>query len=274
MKIFEFSDHRTIIRQLVQQQKKSQPDLTFTRLAEVCGVTASFFSQVLSGDQEFNSDHLFALGQFFALDSEAIDYLILLNEWSRCSLTDRKRELLGEIEQIQAQHLRVVEYLSVDRVDRWTSPMDDFLCDPLAPILDAQFTVAENLKNPHRLQKKLGISEEHFAKTIDILQKARIIEPDDHGFRRVVGETMVYKINTAAKFNAIHSRLKAVEKIFADDPTDLNSTLIFCANEEFIQKTKARILDFQYQALEQYQETNPEEVYFINVDLFPVEGGL
>lgn len=274
MKIFEFSDHREVIRALLQERKQDGTDLTYGKLAKICGVTASYFSQAMAGDQEFNNDQIFALGQFFQLDMEALDFLVLLNECHRCSLAERKRELQQQIEQAQAQHLRVVEYLSFDRVDRWSSPMDDFLCDPLAPILDAQLTVEENLNNPKLLQQKLGLDDQRFARVMELLQNARIIEPASQGYRRVVGETMVYKINTAAKFNAVYSRLKAVEKIFADDPTDLMSTIIFCANEDFVQNAKARILDFQNKALEQYQEKKPTDVYFMNVDLFAVEGGL
>lgn len=268
MKVYEFNDHRALIRELFVEQRQSQPDLTYSKLAEASGLTPSFLSQAMSADLEFSNDQIYALGLFFKLDSEELEYLVLLNEYQRCQLPERKLELRLQWESIQDQHLRIVEYLSFDRVDRSRSPMDDFLCDPLAPILDQQFTVAKNLQNPAYLQKKLGIGEERFAKTVEILQRARIIEPAPQGFRRVVGETFVYKINASAKFNAAYSRLKAVEKVFKDDPSDLVTTLIFCANEEFIQGVKARLLAFQNRALEQHQEESPEDVYFINIDLF------
>jgi hypothetical protein len=116
------------------------------------------------------------------------------------------------------------------------------------------------------------VEPDRLARTLEHLVNARIIEPEGKGYRRVVGETMVYKINAAAKFNAVYSRLKAVEKIFAEEPTDLISTLIFCANEEFVQKVKVRLLAFQSEVLDRYQEPRPEEVYFINIDLFALEG--
>ncbi|MDQ3235582.1 MAG: DUF4423 domain-containing protein [Pseudobdellovibrionaceae bacterium] len=265
MKIYESVDHRQLIREWMQGH-------TYMKLAEATGMTSSFLSQVMNGDQEFSNDQVYAIGLYFQLDPEALDYVVLLNECQRCQLPERRNELQEAIEQIQDRHLRLVEYLAFDRVDMQSSPMDVYLGDPWAPIMDEHMKVEKNLKNPQRLGEKLGVNPDRLARTLEHLVKARIIEPEGKGYKRVVGETMVYKINAAAKFNAVYSRLKAVEKIFEEDPTDLVSTLIFCANEEFVQKVKARLLAFQSEALDHYQEPRPEEVYFINVDLFAMEG--
>jgi len=271
MRIYEYTDHRLFIRDLIVEHKKAKPDLTHGKVAEAASIKSSFLSQVLGGSQEFSNDQLFAIAQFFELEDEEIDYLILLNEFHRSQVPARKTELMRQIDAIQHLHLRVLEYLDFDRIDTYSSPLDDFLCDTLAPELDAYFYADKFLKQPEVLRKKLGVSEERFAQAIELLIKARIIEPDGQGFKRTIGELFVYKVNAAAKFNAIYSRLKTVEKSFRSDETDLISTMIFCANEEFVQKVKSEILGFQNQMLEKYHNVEPEEVYFMNTDLFIFE---
>lgn len=274
MKVYEYSNHRTLVRGLIQQAKKDHPDLTLGRIAEASGITPSFLSQVLGGDHEFSNDQIFMIGRFFKLDEDELEYLVLLNEYHRCSLQERRRDLKRDLEKIQDAHLRVVEYIPYDHIDTGSTPMDDLLCDTAATLMEAHFVTEENLKDPLRVKKKMGLSDEDFARGLGLLEKARFIESDGKGYRRVVGETMIYKINVAAKFNAVYSRLKAVEKLFANDPSDLIGTLVFCANDDFVQKTKARLLEFLNQALDEAEkDEDRDEVYFVNLDLFPMEGG-
>jgi hypothetical protein len=80
---------------------------------------------------------------------------------------------------------------------------------------------------------------------------------------------MVYKINLAAKYNAILSRLKSLEKIFKGDDSDFTGTLIFCANDEFVTRIKAEILTEHNAMKTQYQsEPEKEDLLFVNLDLF------
>lgn len=271
MRIYEYTEHRHFIRDLIAEHKKQDPELTQGKVAEAAGIKDSFLSQVLGGKQDFSHDQLYAIAEFFKLDAEESDYLILLNEYHRSQIPERKAELLRQIEAIQHLHLRVLEYLEFERIDHHSSPVDDFMCDPLGPELDAYFYMDEYLSNPEKLRKKLNVSKEKFDHSVDLLMKAKIIEQEGSGFRRAAGDLFVYKINAAAKFNAIYSRLKAVEKLFRYDETDLISTMIFCANDEFVNKVKAEILEFQSYVIEKYHNFEPEEVYFVNTDLFVFE---
>lgn len=271
MKIYEYTDHRSFVREKIAESKKSPSPLTHGHVAEAAGMKSSFLSQVLGGQQEFSNDQLFAIGRCLELEDEELDYLLLLNEYHRSGLESRKAELLTVIEAIQHRHLRVIEYLSFDRIDVHRSPIDEVLCDPLATMLESYFTVESNLKNPQALKTRLGVSEPEFEAATRKLVNAQIIAPKGDQFYRVEGEIFVYKINAAAKFNAVYSRLKAVEKIFKNDPTDLISTFIFVANDGFIQRIKAELLAFQSYAIEKFSKESPTEVVFINIDLFPAE---
>ncbi len=271
MKIYEFTDHRLFIREKILDQKKVYPDLTHGKVAEAAGITSSFLSQVLGAQQEFSNDQLYAIGLFLGLQSEELDYLLLLNEYHRSALGNRKEDLLKQVEAAQHLHLRLVEYLSFDRLDYQRSAMDDMLCDPVATLMECHFMVESNLKNPELVRKKLDVSPELFEKSLDRLIQAKIVTPKGQGLERLNGEILIYKINAAAKYNAIYSRLKAVDKAFEEDPTDLISTLMFTANDEFIQKVKAELLAFQNSAVERFSNTDADEVLFMNIDLFAVE---
>ena len=277
MKIYEYTDHRIFIRESIQARKKTDGKFTAGILADAAGMKPSFFSQALGGSQEFSHDQLFAIGQFMDLDEEELDFLILLNEYHRCSLNKRQEELLGEIEAVQHRHLRVIEYIAFDRVDFESSPVDEYLCEPLAPIVEPYFASERYLKDPEELRQRLGIAPERFERIMGIMVRAKIIEPTDvtgpggPEYRPCTdGDLMVYKINAAAKFNAVYSRLKAAEKTFAGDETDLVSTILFCANDDFIRQVKSEILDFQNYAIDEFRKYPAEEVYFVNTDLFPV----
>lgn len=271
MKIYECTDYRLFLRNKIAEIKRSDAGFTNGHLAKLAGVKGAYFSQVLGGSQDFNQDQIYAVGLGLSLFEEELSYLLLLNEWSRCSVDSRKKKIFQEIERIQDSHLRVVEYLAFDHIDFQHSPIDDVLCDSLSTTLESYFVAGQHLNNPEKLRRKLGVSAERFKSATNKLVAAEIITPKNEAFERKAGEIFVYKINTAAKYNAVYSRLKAIDKAFESDPSDLISTLIFTANEDFIQKVKAEILAFQSEAVARYGQSEPDEVVFINIDLFAVE---
>jgi hypothetical protein len=156
-----------------------------------------------------------------------------------------------------------------DKIDRESSPVDDYLCDTYAPVVDSYMEDDRYLKNPEALRKKLSLNPEQFDRALDLNLKANILGRDEKGYHRKHGELMVYKINLAAKYNAILSRLKSVEKIFKGDDSDFVGTLIFCANDEFVTRIKAEILTEHNEMKNKYQsEPEKEDLLFVNLDLF------
>ncbi|WP_141736485.1 TIGR02147 family protein [Oligoflexus tunisiensis] len=269
MKIHEYTNHRSLIRDLIQANKKAGHDITSRKVAEAAGVTGSFLSQALSEKQEFSNDQVFAICRYFDLSQEEAEYAVLLNEYARSQSKKRKQELYRQIEEAQHDHLRFVEYVHFDKIDRASSPVDDYLCDTYAPVVDSYMEEDRFLKNPEALRKKLGLSPEQFDQALDLNVKANILGTDDKGYHRKHGELMVYKINLAAKYNAILSRLKTVEKIYKGDESDFVGTLIFCANDEFVTRIKAEILTEHNELKNRYQsEPEKDDLLFVNLDLF------
>jgi len=269
MKIYEYTNHRSLIRDLIQANKKAGSDITSQKVAEATGITGSFLSQALSEKQEFSNDQIFAICRYFELNHDEAEYVVLLNEYARSQSKKRKQELYRQIEEAQHAHLRFVEYVHFDKIDRESSPVDDYLCDTYAPVVDSFMEEDRYLKNPEALRKKLSLSPEQFERAIDLNLTAKILEVDGVGYRRKHGELMVYKINLAAKYNAIMSRLKSIEKIFKGDDSDFVGTLIFCANDEFVTKIKAEILREHDESKQKFQnESEKDELLFVNLDLF------
>jgi uncharacterized protein (TIGR02147 family) len=269
MKIYEYSNHRTLIRDLIQANKKAGHDITSQKVAEAAGVTGSFLSQALNEKQEFSNDQVFAICRYFELSEEEAEYAVLLNEYSRSQSKKRRQELYRQIEEEQHAHLRFVEYVHFDKIDRESSPVDDYLCDTYAPVVDSYMEEDRYLKNPEALRKKLGLDPTRFERALDLNVRANILGLDEKGYHRKHGELMVYKINLAAKYNAILSRLKSIEKIFKGDDSDFTGTLIFCANDEFVTRIKAEILTEHNAMKTQYQsEPEKDDLLFVNLDLF------
>jgi transcriptional regulator with XRE-family HTH domain len=269
MKIYEYSNHRALIRDLIQANKKAGHDITSQKVAEAAGVTGSFLSQALSEKQEFSNDQVFAICRYFDLGEDEAEYAVLLNEYSRSQSKKRRQELYRQIEEAQHAHLRFVEYVKFDMIDRESSPVDDYLCDTYAPVVDSFMEDDRYLKNPEALRRKLNLDPEPFDRALDLNLKANILGVDKDGYHRKHGELMVYKINLAAKYNAVLSRLKSVEKIFKGDDSDFLGTLIFCANDEFVTRIKAEILTEHNTWKTRFQsENDKDDLLFVNLDLF------
>ncbi len=268
LKIFEYLDYRQFIRDAANYANQSQ-----SLFAKAIGVKDSYLSQVLSGTNNLNNDQLFLLAEYLLLNADEQSFLTLLGEYERSQVKERREYLLMKITSIQQLHLKPTEYYPFDSIDDIPSPLDELLQDKLAPIVDAFLTQDCYLRDIEKLRCRMGISLTRMANIMDILVRSRIIEQKKNRYIRNKKRYFAYKINASAKANACYSRMKVIDSIMdPEKKEDLVTTLVFAANEDFIKKTKAKVLNFAKEHFYPHAYEEESEVFFANTDLITVIG--
>lgn len=159
--IYDFEDVRPFLNAWIKTQGKKGLK---TRIAEVCGVSSTFISLVLSGAKQLSSDQAFELSQFMGLSENETDHLLLLVQIGKAGSYRLKQRLIN---QARAQAQRIAPQLS---------PRSQ-LSNELKAVYYSSWvysglrnlTALPGLHNSERLARQMGLPTEVVAHVLEFL---------------------------------------------------------------------------------------------------------
>jgi len=115
--IFEQTDYRSILRSVIGEKRKINSSVNFQRASEAAGVQKSYFSKVMKGDANLNSDQLFLISEYLGFTKFEREYIESLLERERSGLKRRQSLLEREAGRIRKTQLDSNKYLGLGTVD-------------------------------------------------------------------------------------------------------------------------------------------------------------
>lgn len=94
MDIFEYSDYRSYINKQLESADKTGGR---SRLAKAAGCNPSWMTRALAGEVQLTPDQTFGIAQYFRLNEEESDYLLLLVELERSASSAFKKRIENKL---------------------------------------------------------------------------------------------------------------------------------------------------------------------------------
>ncbi|MCC7403406.1 MAG: TIGR02147 family protein [Bdellovibrionales bacterium] len=272
MSVFRFLDYRDAISEIISESKSGLRPFSFSGLADAAQVQKPYVTRVFKKEAHFNSDQLFLIADYLGLNQEEADYLMILLEFGRSSLSSRKKSIRKTIHDLQAKHLDTRKHLAAEMVD--TATRDEHLAyylDPMAPLVHAFLSVPRYAREPKLIGARLGLSEKRLAAVIEILTSLKIIKSSgpNKGVQIIRDHMQLVSNSPATLPYQIFQRTNAIHQIQTQSLQDrFIFSVAFSADENTKTEIHEAFLKFLRKAEALVKASQPTEIYQMNFDLF------
>src|SRR5438067_732825 len=109
MRVYDCDSYKSFLRTSLLQKKQavSSSRYTYERMARACGIQKTYLSRVLNSDaSHLSDDQLYLACRFLGVGLVERDFLLLLRDWERSSVPERKAELAARIASQREKHQR------------------------------------------------------------------------------------------------------------------------------------------------------------------------
>jgi uncharacterized protein (TIGR02147 family) len=273
--VYSTRDYRRAIDGLVSARKLSDSSMNFRKLADTARVPKSYLSKVLNGSANLSSDQAYTIAKALDLNPDEHEYFLLLLEYERTGLKERRRALLQRIESIQEKYLDTKEHLPMPQLSVAENDQAAYYLMPWAQIVHMGLTISRFAERPKLLQQSLGIDPQEFQTTLRMLEKLRIIGPTSKGY--VVNQMNLALPKDSPLYPSWRTQLdmlSASAQLVKRDPKSYGLRVVFSADESTRREIHERFLAFLGDAQKLCEKSNSTQVFQMNFDLFAWTGSV
>ncbi|HYX37544.1 MAG TPA: DUF4423 domain-containing protein [Oligoflexus sp.] len=268
MDIFRYSCYRTIIKNLVAQQRKTEPSTSYQDLSQFMRVTKSHLSRVIHSRAELNYDQLYLLCKYFQLKGDECDYLKLLLELERTALAERKKILQNQIKEMQREKLQTKRHISAGALQE-TNMMSYYL-EPIHQIVHVAFAIPRYQANPQLLANDLALSSAQFERILKQLEDLRLIQRLQKGVQLLIEDLHLPRESVFYRPWINQVKLMSLHRMQQTEAKDTYAfSVTFSADDDARKQILGRFLDFLQSTEQKVKTAAQDHVYQMSFELFP-----
>ena len=180
--VYHCTQYREYLRESCNELK-AQPNQQFryALLARFIEIQATYLSRVLNGSAHLNADQLARACEYFLLNDEETEFLLLLLDWEKSSYPSRKKRLFNKIEALRKTRNGTAAYLKAKILEiDYREKMSKYFLEPFAPVIHAFFSIDRFARNPKLIGIELGLSEQKLKQVLSLLETLGLIVYDDN----------------------------------------------------------------------------------------------
>lgn len=266
---FRYLDYREAIRAEVEARKTQGDGITFQKLADRIKVQAPYVSKVLNLHAQFSRDQLFETLAFLEASDDEVHYLEILHDLATTGIESRRLSLQKKAKVIQAKQQDTRNVLSQVEVTD-ARQIDDYYLDPFNQIVHVCLSIQRYQIDLDLLAEDLLISRDRVRQCVQLLHKLGLAIRIDKGFKSV--ENPLYLSKDSKLYGAWINQLRQlsmVRRVQISNDLSYGFTAVFSANEDVKFEIQRKILQLISELQHAVENSNPQEVYQINMDLLP-----
>ncbi|MCR9204524.1 MAG: TIGR02147 family protein [Halobacteriovoraceae bacterium] len=272
MQIYEYDCYRAYTRDWVEEKKRLGFKVTFQGLAEKIGVQKAYLSRVLKMDADLNSDQAYLLMKELSLAPPESEYFLLLLEYSRTSLIERKRSLKTNIKEAQGKYFYTDNHLDKKSLKLFKEEKLEFSesyhLNPYNQLVHVALTIDRFRENPDKLREALNISQKEFNAVLEYLEKCGFITIKEG--QVFVLDSAIHLSRDSQKFwpwyqqmiNLTNNRSRSL-----NSQENLNFTVTFSGNQETFSSFKTDVLKLLEKFQKRVESAPSENLYQLTFDL-------
>ncbi|MBC7464673.1 MAG: DUF4423 domain-containing protein [Bdellovibrio sp.] len=272
MNIYEFTNYKHAIKELVNQNKKLIPSLTFEKLANHCHVQKTYLSKVLNKDGHLSPDQFFLAQQFIKmrlrLPDAKTDFLELLYLSDTTDIQERKLALSKKIEKQKSESSKTEKMIALENVVLGNQIKEEYHLDPYFSLIHMFLTIEKYATDISKISDSLNLSKlvvsKYLAKLVDwgilkVENKKYVVVADNLHLSKDSSIYMNYR-NLMNQF--------AINKMNSLNEEDFYSfSVMFTCDKKVNEKIRQKFFTFLKEIQTDVKKSKVEDVYQMNFNL-------
>lgn len=267
--LFSSTEYRRAVEAAVERVRFHKP-LSYAQLSKQSGVQATYFSNVLKGRASFSSDQLYRVARALEVSETELEFLLLLLEWDRCSVKDRKRELTRRIEAMREDNLTTARHLAAKKVAPEDASASEYYFDAMTKVVHVYLGVERYAREPKLIAEALKIPVEYLGRLLETLVRLGYVERKGSGYVVRLKHRHLPDDSPLCLPHQTLMRTRSLEQ-FQRLPRGkrYGVSVTFSATPETKARIQAEFLDFLKKAESLVGASRETHVFQMNFDLFP-----
>jgi len=271
MNSFKYLQYRECLKFLVRKTKSITPEFTLARLCKRASIQPSFYSNVMSGRYDFNSDQLYGILENLQCSEAERGYALRLLEFERSQHPQRRKEMRAQILKIRKKNLKTHSQIGIPATQTSAPDLTTYYLDPTLQIIHVALSIPNYGSNPFALADRLKISKEAMEHALKKLSELKLIEfqTESKSPRWQLTETLLHlpEDSPLTLANQIGMRLKTLERI-RERPSPRSVSVTFATSREKSAEIQSILIDALARIRHCVSLGEPEVLCQLNLDLF------
>lgn len=256
--------YRTHIKHFVEAKASTGNGYSFAKLATATRIQRTFLSQVMNLKQHLSNDQIFLIAEALKIDRKERDHLVLIAEWERCKIPDRRLYLDTQLRALETPQTVESTRISGLVPDAW----DDYFCDPHAEMVFRFLSIARYRNDTSLIKERLSLNQKRLDEIIRTLLDCKLIE-ENHGiYRPIKTQRFAGDQSPEGKIRHVLARMKVSEQKLKQRDIDefLYNWWIICSPESK-KLLKIEYLHLLERIYRESLELEGDNVYQLSLDL-------
>ena len=266
MDVFKYSNYRLLIQAQVAQN--AQVKGYHGKLAAAAGCQSSYFSRMLAGQANLNSDQALGLALFWGLTETESDYFLLLVEMDRTSfgpMKDRLKRKLNDLKTASQQissRLQSVDHLDSIAAETYYSSWQWIAIHIIVGI--------EEFRNSASISRRLNLPPEWVEQVLQKLHAMKLIEMRPDGWKIKGGHVHLPNQSPLTTLNHMNWRQKAMTDAAMRSTDNLHYTSVQSHSVDDFYRIRDQWLESVDKMRRTIAPSKDEELSCICLDFFKV----
>jgi uncharacterized protein (TIGR02147 family) len=273
--IYTLQNYKEILRLQLKEQQKKNHSLSLRKIASLISIQYTYLSKVMNHDEHhLNEDHLFSICKILSLPLQETEYVLNLRSWAMAQDSDRKKYLLGKL-----QNMRRDKKLNVSQKESDSQKLAlemSYLLNPLCIVVHVAASNPLLRKNIQQLCPKLGISLKQLKEILKILALNDLIELESDQLTIQSSKQMQFHLGRNHPLMRVHQNLmksSLLNRLSQTDEEQKQSFMVtFTSNQEAFESIKDEFQNFLKKVESIARKTerpqDHQQVYHMNFDFF------
>lgn len=269
MNVFGFESYVKLIEAAVEFRKRTEPDFTFQRLAEVASLQKSYLSKVLHGRAHLNSDQLYSIAAHFGWSTEEQAFAGLLLEHARTGLARRRSRLAEQITEIQRTKMDSSRHLKSSAPAISADAVMELYLTPWLQLLHVALAIPRLRGSIEKLGESFGLQHAEVKKAVARLVSIGMAEWSEK--KLVQKNPHLHLPKDSPYYHAWRNQLRmlCLQRLHAHSKeSDYSFSVTFSADAPTRQWLQQEFLELLGRAETRVKNAADQEVYQMNFDLF------
>ncbi len=266
--IFTFSSSRDFLRTYVDSlPKKGWGEIQ--RWAEHLSVQSPYISQVLAGNKHFNIEYAIRLAKHIGLQGLELDYFILLIESERAGSVEAKEYFQRKIQNLKKESRNISNRVTKDKTlseEEKTIFYSSWMYSAIR-----MFCSIGSGKTLHQISEHFEISKETCASMLAFLVQSGFVIQKGEKYQMGAQKTHIEKTSPHVKRHWLNWHVHALTHFENVDESEMVYSAPFSISKEDFEHLQEELTAFIKKFVERVQNTEPQEIAFLNIDLLKLK---
>lgn len=265
--VFEYFDHRKLLKDLYEERKSRDPKFSYRYIGMKAGFkSAGYFNHVLTGKTNMSLHMALKIADVFKMKKYEVEYFELLVLFNQAKTQDEKRRYFHKIISLKKTKHKILGKFQYDFFRKWYYVA-------VREVL-SYYLFKDDFKELAKMVRP-AITESQAKKSIQVLEQLNLVRKNPDGYYERMDATLttgdIWQSMAITDFQINTLDLAKKSYDLFDGKHRAHSTLSLSISEQDFKQIKNKLSGLRREILELALNcSRPDRVYQVNFNIFPL----